>query len=181
MVWLVIALPALAVVVGITMLVIAIRSGGDDAVIDPVQRTAQIQTISLGPDARARELKLSAVLQVDGGQVLLLPATGEWGRGTTIAGPAGTNSSGGAKAGDGNHEQPLTLLVSHPTDAGQDLRLQLQPTELGWRIELEDPLDLGHDWLLQLTPPDGSWRLHGRLPATRNAVRLGPALPENPS
>lgn len=183
MVWLLIGLPVAAVVAGIATVVISSRSGGNDAVIDPVERTAQIQTVELGPDERARALKLSAVLQVDGRRLRLLPASGAWTRDTTATAapsPAGTGeapASADQRVRDGtSHDRPLTLLLSHPTEAAQDLRVELRPTELGWSADLDQALDPGHDWLLQLRPGDGHWRLQGRLIATQQAARLGPVL-----
>lgn len=188
MVWLLIGLPVVAVVAGIATLVISSRGGGD-SVIDPVERTAQIQTVALGPDERARELKLSAVLQVDGRQLLLLPASGTWTLDTTApssAAPAGQGGDAHADVAvadaaqrrrDGtSHDRPLSLVLSHPTDATRDLQVELQPAELGWRAELGQALDPGHDWLLQLGPVDGHWRLQGRLIANQQAARLGPSL-----
>ncbi len=185
MVWLVVGLPVLAVVAGIALLVIATRSGSSDAVIDTVERTAQVQTAELGPDARAGALKLSAVLQVDGQRLRLLPASGDWvidttgsrgdeGDGTAPDAPTSASRRRDATA----HGQILQLVLSHPADAGQDLHLRLQPEPLGWGVDLPAPLDDGHDWLLQLTPADASWRLHGRLLAGQRAARLGPSLAE---
>ena len=153
MVWLMIGLPAVAVVAGIALVVIAVRSGSSDAVIDTVQRTAQIQTTELGPDERAKALKLSAVLRIAKGDAIeLLPVSGDFMR-----------------------NEPLTLVLSHPSDASQDRRVELKPTELGWHGKL--PVDASHDWLLQLSPADAQWRLKGRLHARELAAHLGPALP----
>lgn len=151
MMWLVIGLPIAAVVAGVALIVISVRSGSVDAVIDPVQRTAQVQVSELGPDQRAGALKLSAVLRVGNGMVELLPVSGDFAR-----------------------DQPLTLVLSHPSQAAQDRSLSLAPSELGWRATIELPAD--HDWLLRLTPVDGSWRLRGRLPVGQQAAHLGPAL-----
>ena len=151
MMWLVIGLPIAAVVAGVALIVISVRSGSVDAVIDPVQRTAQVQVSELGPDQRAGALKLSAVLRVGNGMVELLPVSGDFAR-----------------------DQPMTLVLSHPSQAAQDRSLSLAPSELGWRATIELPAD--HDWLLRLTPVDGSWRLRGRLPVGQQAAHLGPAL-----
>lgn len=154
--WLVIGLPIASVIAGVGLVVIALESGSTDAVIDTVERTAQIQVTELAPDARARELKLSAVLRVDRRNIELLPVDGGFGEGAV------------------GRDRPLTLTLSHPTEATQDRTLQLQPSELGWRAPVQLPLD--HDWLLQLTPSDGSWRLRGRLHAGQLAAYLGPSL-----
>lgn len=154
--WLVIGLPLLSIVAGVGLVVIALRSGGDDAVIDTVQRTAQIQTTELGPDERARSMKLSAVLHVDAKGVDALPV------------------GGGFANGDVPRDVPLSLTLSHPSDASRDVRVELKPSELGWRADLA--LEPGHDWLLQLTPADAQWRLRGRLVAGQGAAHLAPAL-----
>lgn len=154
--WLVIGLPLLSIVAGVGLVVVALRSGGDDAVIDTVQRTAQIQTTELGPDERARSMKLSAVLHVDAKGVDVLPV------------------GGGFANGDVPRDVPLSLTLSHPSDASRDVRVELKPGELGWHADLA--LETGHDWLLQLTPADAQWRLRGRLVAGQGAAHLAPAL-----
>ncbi|QSX73745.1 FixH family protein [Lysobacter arenosi] len=157
--WLVVGLPILSIVAGVGLLVVALRSGSTDAVIDTVQRTAQIQTTELGPDARAKALQLSAVLRVGKDMIELLPVGGGF--------------------GDGNvrRDEPLTLILSHPSEAAQDRTVTLAPSELGWRANIEASPD--HDWLLQLTPADRSWRLRGRLPAGQRAAHLAPALADD--
>jgi hypothetical protein len=151
MLWLVVGLPALAVAAAIAALVLAIRSGGSDAVADVVQRTAQIQTAALDADARAQQLGLSAVLRIGSDHIEVLPATGAFARG-----------------------QALRLRLVHPTSATADRELVLRPSALGWRAEgVPDP---GHAWQLQLTPADAAWRLRGRLPARARAAHLGSAF-----
>lgn len=151
MMWLVIGLPLVAIIAGITMVVVATKSGGSDQVIDTVKRTAQVQETELGPDERAQSLRLSAVLRTGKGMIELLPVNGDFHR-----------------------DEPLTLVLSHPSDAMQDVTVPLLPSELGWRADVELAQD--HDWLLRLTPVDGQWRLRGRLPAGQQAAHLGPAL-----
>ncbi len=151
MVWLVVGLPAASVVAGIMLVMTAVGSGGADTVIDDVQRSAQVQVTELGPDARARSMKLSAVLRLDESAIEVLPVNGEF-------------------AGD----RGLILSLSHPIDATQDRRLSLQPTGLGWRVMGDARAD--HDWIAQLEPADRRWRLRGRLKAGQRAAYLGPAL-----
>lgn len=155
MVWLVAAIPAASIVAGIALVVIAVRSGGADVVSDPVRRTAQIQVADLGPDARARQLRLSAVVRTEAGVIEVFPVDGAFDR-----------------------KAPLTLALRHPARAGLDRSVSLAPTDTGWRVE--DKLDLGHDWNVQLGPADGSWRLQGRWPANQQATYLRPALDEGP-
>lgn len=151
MVWLVAALPIASVIAGVSLLVISVRSGSADAVADPVQRTAQIQVSDLGPDERARQLHLTAIVRLGTGLVEVLPVTGEFDRAT-----------------------PLRIALRHPTLASADRELLLQPTELGWRGRI----DLGdtHDWNLQVSAGDGTWRLRGRMPKGQRAAHMKPAV-----
>jgi hypothetical protein len=151
MVWMLIALPLAAVVASVWLLVAALRSGGDDAIADPVQSTAQIQVSDLGPDMQARQRQLSAVLRVGAGFVEVLPVSGDFDR-----------------------RAPLKLSLRHPAIAAADRALQLQPTPTGWRARIA--LDSGHDWKLQLAPTDGRWRILGRLPKGQQAAHLAPVL-----
>lgn len=152
MVWMLVALPLASVLASAWLIVSAVRSsGGDDAVADPVRRTAQIQVSDLGPDKRAQQRQLSAVLRVDAGFVEVLPASGDFDRSI-----------------------PLRLSLRHPSLAAADIVLDLRPTESGWRARIA--LAAGHDWKLQLAPLDGSWRIVGRLPRHQNAARLAPVL-----
>jgi uncharacterized protein len=151
MVWLVWGLPLASIVAGVGLVVTAVRAGGADVVIDDVQRVSQIQTTDLGPDERAAQRKLSALVQVRPGHVDLTAVTGELER-------------------DGG----LVLVMTHPTDAAQDLRLPLARTTTGWTAAAD--VDTRHDWNLQLTPDDQHWRLRGRLQKDTQASRLAPAL-----
>ena len=155
MVWLVIALPLAAVIASIWLVVLSMRGGSIDSVADEVQRTGQIQTTDLGPDARAAQLKLSAVLQSEEGMLRVFPASGEFRLG-----------------------EPLQLKLLHPHEQDGDKLLTLAPDELGWHVEYV--VDPSHDWNLQLGDGgeklDGTWRLRGRLPQGQHAAHLGPAL-----
>ncbi len=154
MVWLIIGLPAASVVAGLMLVATAVRSGGADEVTDDVRRTAQIQVSELGADALAESMKLSAVLSLDNATAQVLPVNGEFVR-----------------------NEALLLTLSHPTDSTQDLRLNLEPNELGWRAVVEP--GTAHDWIAQLAPADGRWRLRGRLKAGERAAHMGPALVGN--
>jgi len=151
MVWLMVGLPLAAVIASVSLVVTAVRTDNNDSVRDDVQHTAQIQTVELGPDARAQALALSAVLRVGDSGIDVLPVGGNFDR-----------------------NAPLQLVLAHPTDAARDRHLQLRPTELGWHGAAA--LDIGHDWLLELSPADHAWRLRGRLHAREHAARLAPAL-----
>jgi hypothetical protein len=154
MVWLIAGLPLAAVVAAFWLLAVAIRSGGADEVQENVRVAAGMQVADTGPDARAQELKLSAVLSLSDGKVSVLPASGAFAR-----------------------NEPLVLTLSHPVDARADRRLLLQADGSGWH--LAGNLRAGHDWIAELAPHDGSWRLRGRLRAGQLAAYLGPASAGN--
>ena len=143
-------LPAASVVAGVILVSLAARDSSD-SVGDVVTRTAQIQVSDLSPDARARDLRLSAIVRVDEGFLEVLPVTGDFARG-----------------------QPLRLVLRHPALAASDLELRAEPADNGWRAEVELPLD--HDWKLEVMPEGMPWRLQGRLPAGQRAAHVKPAL-----
>jgi uncharacterized protein len=134
------------------LLVTASRSPGtDDSVADNVRRTAQVQVADLDPDARAQQLKLSAIVRIGKNVVEVLPVNGEFDR-----------------------EAPLTLSLQHPSRAELDRTLELAPASTGWRSDAK--LELDHDWKVQLVPADQAWRLQGRWNAHQQATYLHPAL-----
>lgn len=157
MVWLVALIP-LAAIVGTLWMVFAASTapGTDDAVADPVRRTAQVQVADLGPDARADALRLSAVIRRgaargQGRWVEVLPVEGDFGNAPV-----------------------LSLALRHPSRADGDRVLLLRRTGSGWRAQAD--FEIAHDWILQLMPADGGWRLQGRWPARQQAAYLRPAL-----
>lgn len=150
MMWLVLGLPAASVVASAILVTLATRDASD-SVGDIVQRTAQIQVADLGPDARARDLRLSAIVRMDEGYVEVLPVTGDFDR-----------------------KAPLRLVLRHPTLAAQDMELRVDPGDNGWRVDSEVGLD--HDWKLELMPEGMPWRLQGRLPAGQRAAHVQPAI-----
>jgi len=149
--WLVIGLPLLSIVAGVGLVIVAARSGGADVVRDEVQRTSQIQTTDLSADQYAAQRGLSAVLRFENGRIEIIPVNGDFDR-----------------------QQPLNLLLQHPTSEVQDVEFSLQPFENGWQSE--GAIDDSHAWNVELSSPQGAWRLHARLPKEQHAVRLAPAL-----
>ena len=149
--WLVIGLPLASIVAGVSLVVIAVRSGGADAVPDEVRRMSQVQTTDLALDEQARALRLSAVVRLADRVVEVIPVTGDFRR-----------------------QAPLQVLLQHPTRAADDVRIDLAPSAAGWRAERA--VDDGHDWIVQLVSPEDGWRLHGRLPKQQHATHLSPAL-----
>ena len=153
MVWLLIAIPALAVLASVVLLVAADHtSGNNDLVPDRVNRTGQAQVADLGPAQRAQSLGLGAVVRVAKNGIDALPTGGKFDR-----------------------AQPLLLSLAHPLEAAQDRTLELQPAESGWHAE--GTIDLGHDWNVRLQPKDGAWRIDGRWLRGQQAVFVHPAVP----
>lgn len=150
LVWLVIALPALSVIGGVSMLFLS--DTPLDAVADPVKRTAQMQEADLSRDIEAQRLALSARLQHNGEAIDVV-----------------------ATAAGFDRNAPLELVLRHPVLASEDRRIPLAPTPAGWSTHL-GAVDTTHDWVLELAPADGRWRLVGRWKASTPDADLRPAL-----
>ena len=151
MVWLVAGLPVAAVIGSLWLVFEAVRSGNDDAVYDQVQRTGQAQVANLDADARAAELKLGAVVQIDTVTLHVFPAGGAFVRG-----------------------EPLQLTLLHPQHQAADRRVDLQSDPTGWHAGIN--LDDSHDWIVHVTDQKETWRLRGRLLKGQRAAHLGPSL-----
>lgn len=153
MLWLVLGLPAAAVIAGVATLFIALNNGSSDSVRDPVQRTAQVQTADITADLAAEQLGLSGVLErtADTGALAL-----------RVDGVALEASR-------------LPLVLSHPTDAAADLELQLVRHDGRWIGRLPDPT-AKNDWLLSVAPEGATWRLRGRLRAGATEAALVPDI-----
>ena len=153
MVWLLVAIPALAVLASVVLLVAADRtSGNNDLVPDKVQRTGQAQVADLGPSERARALGLGAVVRVSKAGIDVLPTGGDFER-----------------------AQPLELSLAHPLEAAKDQSVELEPSALGWHADAR--VDTSHDWNVRLQPKNGAWRLDGRWPRGQQAMFAHPAVP----
>jgi hypothetical protein len=151
--WLVVLIPLATVVAGVSTVVLSVRSGSTDAVIDPVTRTAQVQDRDLRGDRRANDLGLSASGRID----------------------AGTGAVRIALAGELDAAQALTLTLAHPTRGSLDARIDLVAAGDGrWLGRLD--VDRSHDWNLLLTASPAGWRLVGRLDAGAAGFSLAPAL-----
>ncbi|WP_133477549.1 FixH family protein [Cognatilysobacter segetis] len=149
--WLVVGLPVVSMIFGIGLVVIANRDS-DDAIVDKVDRTAQMQVADLGPDARAQQMKLSAVVRVGGGVIDVIPVQGDFDR-----------------------RRPLKLSLLHPAHSAEDRVIDVVPGPTGWHAA--SAVDGTRDWNVRLAPADGRWRIGGRLPKGQQAVALQPALP----
>lgn len=151
---LVFVLPAISIIAGVGLLITALRTGGDDPVLDEVRRTARgAQVTDLSADEAARAGRYAAIVRLDieAGTVEVLPVSGRFTR-----------------------SAPLHLVLSHPITSADDLRFELEPSDTGWRVAAE--VDTSHDWNVRLSPADSEWRLQGRLTRGTLAARLQPAL-----
>lgn len=158
MLWLVMSIPAAAVVAGIATLVLALGGGSADSVRDRVRRTAQVQVADQAADREALQRNLSGVLQRD----------------------PGTGAAAVQLEGDEVADAQLQLVLAHPTDAAADAVVTLVRQD-GQRWLGRLPAQrIAHDWILELAPPDRSWRLRGRLRAGASDAVLRHGLAASP-
>lgn len=153
---LVLGLPMLSIVAGFSLLTIAIRAGGADAIPQEVRRTGKAQVGDIAADARATALGLRAELSVD--------------RDTGAVGLAFIE-------GEAVDEGRLLLTLVHPTAAAADVRVPLVRSQSGWAGRME--ATRRHDWKVELAPAEGDWRLIARLAGDADRVRLHPALTDD--
>lgn len=151
-VWLIVGLPLAAVIASVGLVFQALRGGPDDAVLDSVRHTAQMQVADLAPEAEGARRGLSATLLATDTGLSVVPVSGHFDRAAT-----------------------LQLTLAHPANDDHDRRQSLTPGERGWE-GAAIPLD-ANDWIIRLESADGRWRLRGRLPKGQRAVLLTPALP----
>ena len=150
MVWLMLALPASAVIAGFVTLGIAGMTSWD-ASPDAVTRVAQVQTADRSPDERAAERALSAVLRVDR-------------RGETVA----IKPEGDFEA------HTVVLHFAHAADASRDQVVTMTAGNTGEYVGTA-PLATGA-YNLTLVPADASFRLRGRLDADVDTATLMPSV-----
>jgi hypothetical protein len=152
MLFLVIGLPAAAVVAGIATLVLAL--GGEGNAGDArVRRVAQAQMTDLAPDLAAARLALRAQAKVDGNSAVSLRFGG--------SAPAAA---------------VLQLALRHAADPARDRAARLVRAGEGLYLgRLEAPRAVGA-YNAELAPESGGWRLVGRLDPSSATLALAPAL-----
>jgi len=137
-VWLLIALPAAAVIGGFITLYLAVTTS-DGLVVDDYYKRGKAINMDLARDQAAATYAVRASLLLDAGlnvmHVELTPVRGAW-------------------------PDTLQLAVMHPTRAGADQLVALRHTGSGQYSGRLDELADGH-WYLQLSADD--WRLSGTL------------------
>ncbi len=147
--WLVIAIPALTVVAGLSTVLIAYR-GADAPVADEVRKEGLAIHQDPTRDRAARAAGVSATLALGDGQVHV----------TLASGHASLPNS-------------LVVLLSHSTRAEQDQMVSLSSSGDGRYAGSLPPLASGH-WFVEITPANRAWRLTGEFVGERAALQLRP-------
>lgn len=152
-VWLIIAIPAMSVVLGIVMITLAV-GGRDSLVKDDYYKEGRMINIELRKDQLAEELGLSASILLDGTSVFI-----------SLQGNAGFESPA-----------MVNLQVIHPTLDNADHNFMLIKNDQQYTGQLPEVTE-GRRYI-QLTDQDSTWRLKGEawLP-NQNPVLLEPAIP----
>lgn len=146
--WLVVAVPALAVAGGLVTLFVALR-GADVVVRDDFRREGLAIYLDPARDAAAAEAGAQARLEFDRAAHRV----------------RATLTLDGVLPPD-----RLLLLLSHATRAELDRMIELRNGAGPYEGALE-PLPPGH-WHLELTPPNRAWRLRGEFHGPQPVVEL---------
>jgi hypothetical protein len=155
LVWLVIAIPALTVVAGLSTVVIA-HHGADDPVADDVRKEGLAIHQDPARDRAATALGVSATLAIGDGRVRVVLAPGSAPRPSS-----------------------LIVVLSHATRAQFDQLASLSADADGSYTATLPPLRDGH-WFLELTPADRAWRLTSDFTGRGATLALTPEV-ANPS
>jgi hypothetical protein len=150
--WVLIGLPATAVIASLTTVYIAVK-GRDSLVVDDYYKAGLAINQELGRDRLAGSLGVNARLQVEDG-LLTVDLT----------------------ALQSLDESALVLRLRHPTLAARDLELTLSRIDTD-RYSVRLPELAQAYWHVELAPDHRAWRLTGRwaAPAERS-LRLSPAV-----
>ncbi len=149
MLWLVIAIPALTVVGGLTTVVIAYLKS-DTVVADEYRKEGLAINRDPTRDRAAQRLGVGATLGVEGGTLLVR-----------------------LEPGSAPTPAQLVVLFSHATRAEQDRLVTLRATDDGRYAAPLAPLAAGH-WYLELSPADRGWRLTGEFVDRFDTLTLRP-------
>ena len=144
-VWLMIALPASAVIGGMITIYLAIVSS-DGLVEDDYYKRGKTINLELARDQVAAHQELQAIVGINSQT-----------RKVTVR----------LESRDHVHPQRVRLLLLHPTRAGKDQRIQLEHDGKGIYIGTVRPVEPAN-WHVQLETDD--WRLSGRVQLPRQAT-----------
>lgn len=133
-VWLIIAIPATSVVVGITLLTLAIRVP-ESVVRDDYYQAGRTINIDLRATHRAAELGIAATLLGSPEDGWLMEVQQDQGTPSNMA---------------------VEVLFAHPTQAGKDVELSLPRTQSGWSA-LVEPIEGRH--FLSIRSAADNWLL----------------------
>jgi hypothetical protein len=137
-VWLMIAFPAAAVIGGMITIYLAIVSS-DGLVEDDYYKRGKTINLELARDQLAVQQELQAILGINSQT-----------RQVTVR----------LESRDHVHPERVSLLLLHPTRAGKDQRIELEPDGKGAYIGTARPVEAA-SWHVQLET--GDWRLSGRM------------------
>jgi len=155
LVWMLIALPAAAVLGGIATILIA-TSTSDGLVADDYYKQGLAINKTLARDERARELGLEAVVRLSEGAIRL-----------------SLQSRAGA-------EPPARLLLTlvHPTRSGEDQSIVLERDGDGFSGRF-DQISAGH-WQIRIEDESRSWRMNGTAYfPTETTIRISSEVPKS--
>ena len=147
--WLVVAIPALTVVAGLTTVYIA-HHGADPVIADDMRKEGLAIHPDPARDRAAAAAGVDATLALGDGQVHVTLASGH------AAAPGS-----------------LVVLLSHATRAEYDQMVTLAATGDGHYAGTLPTLAAGH-WYLELTPADRAWRLTGEFSGEHAVLQLHP-------
>ena len=140
--WLLMVVPAASMVVGTTMLILALNSPGD-VVVDNYYEEGRGINQSFAMDHAARDLGMSARLELD------------------------TNQDVARIHLDGRQESGLQLRVYHAIESGRDRHFFFLPLGPGeYQLESTDLVGMlqgNSRWYLELRDVNDEWRLRRRL------------------
>ena len=147
--WILLGLPATAVVAGIVTLVIAIRHE-DGLVAEDYYRQGLAINRVLERESRAAELGLSAHLMFSGKRLRA------------------------SFAGSGEFPDAVMVRFVHPTRAGEDREVALSAISPGW-YEGDLPTLAAGRWRLQLEDAQSTWRLTGSWMTDQTSLAISAA------
>ncbi|HUF21225.1 MAG TPA: FixH family protein [Burkholderiales bacterium] len=144
--WIVMSIPGASVVLGITLLTIAVKNQ-DGLVADDYYKRGLAINMVIERERHAAELGLRAQVMFSESLVRVF-----------LQGDAATSPT-------------LKLRLVHPTLAEKDVGIVLTPIASGW-YEGELARPAATRWQVQLENADRTWRLAGRLAATESGLQL---------
>lgn len=149
--WLLMLAPLAAVVMGVVMVVLAVRSN-DGLVVDDYYKQGLAINQTLARERRAAALAVAAGLELADGRITV------------------------TLEGRGPVAEALLLTLVHPTRSGEDRRVVLVPRgERTYSGALESPAP--GRWHVVLEDADRTWRVSGAWQSGQRSLRIGGGAP----